>query len=93
MNERLLHNDNENQCRQRGRVVKAACLRSTQSRFKTYSHHSVVSLRKIFYSTFPGLMVWQAVLNFSHISIKLQADSIILASVEKGRDNCLSYIY
>ena len=40
---------------------------------------------------------WQAVLNFSHISIKLknknkkfQADSNILASPEAGRGNCLA---
>ena len=31
------------------------------------------------------------VLNFSHISIKLQADSNMLASPEAGRDNCLPY--
>ena len=28
---------------------------------------------------------WQAVLNYSHVSIKLQADSNILASPEAGR--------
>ena len=35
---------------------------------------------------------WQAVLNFNHISIKLQADSNILASPEAGRGNCLPYV-
>ena len=32
---------------------------------------------------------WQAVLNYSHISIKFQADSNILVSPEAGRGNCL----
>ena len=40
----------------------------------------------------PAWWSWQAVLNYSHISIKLQADSKILASPEAGRDNCLSYV-
>ena len=35
---------------------------------------------------------WQAVLNYSHISIKLQADSNVLASPEAGRGNCLPYV-
>ena len=35
---------------------------------------------------------WQAVLKFSHIFIKFQADSNILASPEAGRDNCLLYV-
>ena len=35
---------------------------------------------------------WQAVLNYSHISIKLQADSNILVSPEAGRGNCLPYV-
>ena len=35
---------------------------------------------------------WKAVLNYSHISIKLQADSNILASPEAGRGNCLPYV-
>ena len=36
---------------------------------------------------------WQAVLNYSHISIKikLQADSNILVSPEAGRGNCLPF--
>ena len=36
----------------------------------------------------PAWWSWQAVLNFSHISIKLQADSKILASPEEDRGNC-----
>ena len=35
---------------------------------------------------------WQAVLNYSHISTKLLADSNILASPEVGRGNCLPYV-
>ena len=35
---------------------------------------------------------WQAVLNYSHISIKFQTDSNILASPEAGRGNCLPYV-
>ena len=35
---------------------------------------------------------WQAVLNFNHISINLQADSNILASPEAGLCNCLPYV-
>ena len=34
----------------------------------------------------------QAVLNYSHISTKLLADSNILASPEAGRGNCLPYV-
>ena len=38
--------------------------------FKTYLRHSVVSWKKALYGTFPCLAAWQAVLNFSHSSIK-----------------------
>ena len=34
----------------------------------------------------------KSVLNFSHISIKLQADRNILAFPEAGRGNCLPYV-
>ena len=37
----------------------------------------------------PAWWSWQAVLNYSHISIKLQADSNILGSLEAGHGNCL----
>ena len=37
----------------------------------------------------PAWWSWQAVLNYSHISIKLQADNNILVSPEAGRGNCL----
>ena len=40
----------------------------------------------------PTWWSWKAVLNYSHISIKLQADSNILASPEAGRGNCLPYV-
>ena len=40
----------------------------------------------------PAWRSWKAVLNYSHISIKLQADSNILASPEAGRGNCLPYV-
>ena len=40
----------------------------------------------------PSWWCWQAVLNYSNISIKLQADSNILASLEAGRGNCLPYV-
>ena len=40
----------------------------------------------------PAWWSWQAVLNYSHIYIKLQADSNILVSPEAGRGNCLPYL-
>ena len=40
----------------------------------------------------PAWWSWQAVLNYSHISIKLQADSNILISPEAGQGNCLPYV-
>ena len=40
----------------------------------------------------PTWWSWQAVLNYSHISIKLQADSNILLSPEAGQGNCLPYV-
>ena len=40
----------------------------------------------------PAWWSWQTVLNYSQISIKLQADSSILASPEAGRGNCLPYV-
>ena len=36
---------------------------------------------------------WQAVLNSSHISLKFQANSNILASSEASQGNCLLYVY
>ena len=40
----------------------------------------------------PAWWSWQAVLTFSYISIKLQADSNILASPKTGWGNCLPYV-
>ena len=40
----------------------------------------------------PAWKSWQAVLHYSYISIKLQADSNILASSKAGRGNCLPYV-
>ena len=40
----------------------------------------------------PAWWSWQAVLNYSHISIKLQLDSNILVSLKAGRSNCLPYV-
>ena len=40
----------------------------------------------------PAWWSWQAVLSYSHISIKLQADSNILVSAEAGQGNCLPYV-
>ena len=37
------------------------------------------------FTAFSPWWSWQAVLNYSHIYIKLQADSIILISPEEGR--------
>ena len=40
----------------------------------------------------PPWWSWQAVLNYSHISIKLQEESNILASPKAGWGNCLPYV-
>ena len=40
----------------------------------------------------PAWWSGQAVLNYSHISIKLQADINILAFLEAGQGNCLPYV-
>ena len=42
---------------QRGWAIKAPGLSSTWPRFKIYSRHSVASLKKTLYGTFPCLMV------------------------------------
>ena len=49
------------------------------------------SLERHFTALSPAWWSWQAVLNFSNISIKLQADNNILASPEAGRGNSLPY--
>ena len=45
-----------------------------------------------FTALFPAWWSWQAVLNFSYISIKLQTDSNILAFPEAGWGNFLFYV-
>ena len=45
-----------------------------------------------FMALFPAWWSWQAVINYSNISIKLQADSKISASPEAGGCNCLPYV-
>ena len=49
--------------------------------------------KRHFTALFPAWWSWQTVLNYSHISIKLLADSNILASPEAGRGNCLPYVF
>ena len=51
------------------------------------------SWEKHFTPLFPSWWSWQAVLNYSIISIKLLADTNILVSSEAGRGNCLPYIW
>ena len=51
-----------------------------------------MSLGKSLYGTFPAWWSWQAVLNFNHISIKLQADSNTSASPEAGGGNFQPYV-
>ena len=50
------------------------------------------SWERHFTALLPAWWSWQTVLNYSHISIKLQADSNTLASWEAGRGNCLPYV-
>ena len=44
-------------------------------------------LERHFTGLSPAWWSWQAVLNFSHIFIKIQADSNTLVSPKAGRDN------
>ena len=50
------------------------------------------SWERHFTTLFPAWWFRQAVLSYSHISIKIQADSNILASLEADWVNCLSYV-
>ena len=50
------------------------------------------SWEKHFTAHSPAWWSWQEVLNYSHISIKLQADSNMWASPEAGWGNCLLYV-
>ena len=49
-------------------------------------------LKRHFTTLSPAWWSWQAVLNFSHISIKFQVDSNILASPEADGGNFLPYV-
>ena len=53
--------------------------------------HSVVSLHKKLYGTFPCLVVLASSFKLSRISIKFEADSNILASPKAGWGHCLPY--
>ena len=64
----------------------------TWSWFKTTCTILLCPWKRDFTVLFSAWWSWQAVLNYSHISIKLQADSNILASSESGWDNCLLYL-
>ena len=57
--------------------TRAIMLRPWEKHFTAYS---------------PAWWSWQGFLNYSHISIKLQADSNIFVSPEAGRGNCLPYV-
>ena len=76
--------------RQRGRVVRAPGLRSYG--LKPTGVILLCPWERHFTALSPVWWSWQALLNFNHISTKLQADSNILASPEAGRGNCLPYV-
>ena len=78
-------------CRQRGRVVKPGLMTNTVSVQNPLAPFCCVLDKRHFTAYCPAWWSWQAVLNYSHISIKLQADRNILASPEAGQSNCLPY--
>ena len=47
---------------------------------------------RYFMALSPAWWSWQAILNYSNIFIKLQADSNILVSPEAGWSNCIPYV-
>ena len=65
---------------------------STRPRFKPIRAILLYHWEKYFTATSPAWWSWQAVLTYSHICIKLQADSNILVPPEAGRGNCLPYV-
>ena len=85
-------------CQQRGRVGSMI----EWLKHRTRDQHGLGSKRtraillcsweRHFTALSPAWWFWKAVLNYSHISIKLYADSNILASPEAGRGNCLPYV-
>ena len=74
----------EKKCRQRGRVVKAPGSWPHGIGSKPTRAFLLCPWKRHFTAHSPAWWCWQAVLNYSHISIKLQADSNILVSPEAG---------
>ena len=79
-------------CRKRGRVVKAPSRDQHGHGLKPTRAVLLCPWERHFTAYSPAWWSWQAVLNYSHISIKLQADNNILVSPEIGRGNCLPYV-
>ena len=79
-------------CRQRGRVVKRRDRDQHGLGSKPTRAIQLCPWERHFTALSPAWWSWQAVLNYSNISVRLQADSNILASPEAGRGNCLSYV-
>ena len=77
-------------CQQRGRVVKAPDRDQHDLGSKPTRAILLCPCERHFMAHSPAWWSWQAVLNYSHISIKLQVDSNVLASPETGRNNCHS---
>ena len=67
------------------------CCAHNQHNFGSKPTHAILLCpwERHFRALSPAWWSWQAVLNFNHVSIKLQADSNILASPEAGQGNCL----
>ena len=79
-------------CRQRCRVVKAPS-REQQGLGSKLTHAILLfPWLRHFTTHSPAWWSWQAVLSYSHISIKLQADSNIMVFPEEGRGNWLPYV-
>ena len=78
--------------RQRGRVVKHRADDQQGLGSKPTSAILLRSWERRFTPLSAAWWSWQAVLNYSNISIKFLGDSNILASPEAGRGNCLPYV-
>ena len=79
-------------CWQHSRVAKACAYDQHCLGSKPTHANLLCPWERNFLAIFPAWWSWQAVLNYNHISIKLQADSNILASPEAGWGNCLPYV-
>ena len=88
----LINKCNVVECRQRGRVIKAPGCDQHGLGSKLARAILLCPWQRHFTANSPAWWFWQAVLNYSHISIKLQADSSILVSPEAVRGNCLPYV-